>query len=296
MTESLPAVSVITPVYNGARSLPRLMRSLRAQDYPGDRVEILMVDNKSTDDTVEVVAGLPDANLLRFTDWPSSYASRNVGIAEASGDVLAFIDADCWAHPGWISAGVRGLADEGFDRVAGPVEFVLSQYPNIYETFDSGRNFRQGDFIRQGWSGAGNLFAWRSVFEDVGPWDERLISHGDSEFGMRATRRGKTLGFAAEAVIYHRARSSLRSLVKKWIRTEYGAAQVYRRHGLHELHLWTKKANYRPLVGVWKDFPEHLTRSPRVRFAIDGIANVLRYCGNYGNLKGYLKTPPGNAD
>jgi len=291
MNQTAPNVTIIVPVYNAERALGRLMASLRTQDYPRDRVEIILVDNNSTDNTVEVIRQYDDAIGLSFNDWQSSYASRNVGIERASGEVLAFIDADCWAHPQWLKAGVTKLMDDNLDRVAGRVEFVLSAHPNIYEIFDSARNFRQADFVNRGWSGAGCLFIRKALMREIGPFDPHLISNGDCEFGLRATRAGKTLGYAPEAVIYHRARASLKALVKKWIRTEYGAAQVYRRHGLLPLHLWCKKANYRPLVGVWREFPPEIQENSHMRLAIDGISNVLRYAGNFGNFLGYFKTP-----
>ena len=295
MSKMLPSVSVIVPAHNAEKGLSRLMASLRAQSYPSDRIEILLVDNKSTDRTIEVIAGFPDATGLSFSKWPSSYASRNVGIEHATGEVLAFIDADCWAHPDWVRIGVATLMEQSLDRVAGRVEFALSEYPNFYEIFDSARNFGQPDFVDRGWSGAGNLFVRREVFEDVGPWDAQLISGGDCEFGLRATRAGKSLGYAPECVIYHYARRSAWSLIKKWIRTEYGAAQVYRRHGLLGLHLWCKKANYRPLIGEWKSFPPDVRKSFRMRLGIDVFSNVLRMAGNLGNFLGYWATPRGNA-
>lgn len=294
MPDPRPTVSVIVPVFNAERGLPRLMRSLRGQDYPCERVEIILVDNGSTDRSADLMRGFADATALSFTDWASSYAARNVGVAKATGDVLAFIDADCWAGPRWIKSGVAALRS-GFDRIAGRVEFVMSPRPNIYEIFDSARNFQQADFVSRGWSGAGNLFVWKRVMDEIGPWDARLISQGDTEFGVRASRAGKTLGYAPEAVVFHRARRSLKALVKKWIRTEYGAAQVFRRRGLLALHLWRRKANWRPLLGVWRDFPEWATCSARARFAITGIANILRLAGNIGNLLGCLgaRRPPG---
>lgn len=283
-----PRVSVIVPVYNAERALPRLMASLRRQDYPRSRVEIILVDNNSTDRSAEVIGRCPEAVGLSFERWQSSYAARNVGIEHATGDVLAFIDADCRADAGWLNAGIRGLIEGGFDRVAGRVEFVLSAHPNIYEIFDSASNFRQGDFVARGWSGAGNLFVRREVIAEVGPFDAQMISGGDCEFGLRATRAGRSLGYAPDAVVYHRTRTSLKSLIKKWIRTEYGAAQAWRRHRLLGLHLWYKKANYRPLRGVWKAFPEEVRSNPHLRLAIDGIANVLRLAGNFGNSLGYF--------
>ena len=286
-----PFVSVIVPVYNAEPSLARLVDSLRAQDYPKNRIEIIMVDNGSADGSAGFMKGLPDVISLTQTQYQTPAATRNAGIERAHGDVLAFIDADCWAHPQWLKAGVNTLGDGKLDRVAGRVEFVFSERPNIYETYDSTLNFGQSDFVSRGWCGTGNLFARHDLFDAVGHFDPVLRSAEDCEFGLRATRAGKSLGYAPDAVIYHRARASLKALVKKWIRTEYGAAQVYRRHGLLPLHLWCKKANYRPLAGIWREFPPEIQKNLRMRLAIDVISNVLRYAGNFGNFLGYIKTP-----
>ncbi len=290
MSDRRPTVSVITPVYNAAAALPRLMASLRAQEYPRERVEIILVDNDSTDGSGEVIKSFPDVVVLRQTAYRGPGATRNAGIERAQGDVLAFIDADCWAHPAWLRTGVEKLVGEGLDRVAGHVEFVLSPYPNLYETYDAAINFRQTDFMEGGWCGTGNLFTRQGLFDELGLFDPVLISCEDTEFGMRASRAGKTLGFAPGAIVYHQARTSLGALVKKWIRTEYGAAQVWKRHGLLELHLWSKKANYRPLRGVWRGFPPEARRSGRMRWAVDGIANILRMAGNLGSFLGDVRT------
>jgi glycosyltransferase involved in cell wall biosynthesis len=290
MSRECPEVSVIVPVYNAAGALPRLVASLRAQDYPRDRFEIILVDNNSTDGSGDVIRGFRDVVGLSQTKWQGPGATRNVGIEKASGEMLAFIDADCWAHPKWLGTGVRALVDGGLDRVAGHVEFVLSPYPNIYEIYDAAINFRQTDFVSGGWCGTGNLFTPKSLFDDIGLFDPALISCEDTEFGMRASRAEKSLGFAPDAVVYHYARTSLWSLVKKWIRTEYGAAQVWKRHGLLELHLWSKKANYRPLRGVWRSFPPEVRKSARGRLAVDGIANILRTAGNLGSFLGDIRT------
>jgi GT2 family glycosyltransferase len=283
-----PFVSVIVPVHNAEKALPRLMASLRAQRYPRERFEMILVDNRSTDRSREVMRRFGDVTALSQTARQGPAATRNEGIRAARGEVLAFIDADCWAHPDWLSSGIRTLMEKRLDRVAGRVEFVLPRRPNIYEIYDSSVNFRQTDFLSAGWCGTGNLFVRRSVFDEVGLFDSELISHEDSEWGLRATRAGKSLDYAPEAVVYHRARASLASLVRKWIRTEYGAAQAWRRHGLFELHLWTKKANYRPLTGTWRSFAPPVRENPHLRVTMDGISNILRLAGNLGSFLGYF--------
>ena len=285
----MPTCSVIVPVFNAGSALARLLASLRAQDYPRDRFEILCVDNRSTDAGPAWLRAQPDVTLLSQTDWQGPAATRNTGIRAARGDILAFIDADCWAAPDWLSRGVTCLSERGVDRVAGRVEFVLSPRPNIYELYDSTVNFQQADFIAQGWSGTGNLFVRRAVFDEIGLFEPALLSHEDSEWGLRAGRAGKTLAYAPDAVVYHRARRSFSSLVRKWIRTEYGAAQVYRRCGLLELQLWNRKANWRPLLHTWRNFPEPIRRNGHLRFTYDLLANALRYAGNLGNFMGYYR-------
>ena len=286
--KTLPDVSVIVPVYNAAGALPRLIRSLRAQQYPGGRVRLILVDNGSTDASRDVIRQHANVTLLSQTRYRTPGATRNAGVEAADTDVLAFIDADCWANPDWLRRGVLKLVGEGLDRVAGAVRFAPSRRPNIYEIYDSQINFRQPDFLAKGWCGTGNLFARRALFQEVGLFDPVLLSNEDLEFGLRASRAGKTLGYEPRAVIHHRARTRLASLVRKWMRTEYGAAQVYRRHGLLGLQLWTRKANYRPLWGTWRAFPPDARQSPRARWAIDGIANILRYAGDLGNFVGYM--------
>lgn len=284
-----PLVSVIVPVFNAADALPRLLTSLRAQDYPRDRFEILCVDNASTDPGPAWLRTQTDVTLLSQTEWQGPAATRNTGIWAARGDLLAFIDADCWAAPDWLSRGVARLLDRNVDRVAGHVAFVLSPRPNIYEVYDSTVNFQQADFIAQGWSGTGNLFVRRPVFDEIGLFEPALLSHEDSEWGLRASRAGKSLAYAPDAVVFHRARRSFSSLVRKWIRTEYGAAQVYRSCGLLKLQLWNRKANWRPLWRTWRNFPETIRRNGHLCFTYDLLANVLRYAGNLGNFMGYYR-------
>jgi glycosyltransferase involved in cell wall biosynthesis len=284
-----PFVSVIVPVFNAASALPRLLNSLRAQEYPRDRFEVLCVDNGSTDGGPAWLGGQGDVRLLWQREWQGPAATRNTGIRAAGGEVLAFIDADCWAARDWLSRGVACLFDRNVDRVAGRVEFVLSRRPNIYELYDSTVNFQQADFIAQGWSGTGNLFVRREVFDQIGVFEPELLSHEDSEWGLRASAAGRSLAYAGDAVVYHGARRSFGSLVRKWMRTEYGAAQVYRRRGLLELQLWNRKANWRPLWGTWRGFPASIRHNGHLCFAYDLLANVLRYAGNAGNFMGYYR-------
>ena len=109
-------VSIIVPVHNGEETLPALLSAFGRLDYPPDRLEIIIVDNNSTDRTPELVR---DSGfiLLSETQVQSSYAARNLGLYQARGKFLAFTDADCEPDPGWLARGIASLGDA--DLVAG---------------------------------------------------------------------------------------------------------------------------------------------------------------------------------
>lgn len=119
-----PRVSVTIPVFNGARYLADAIESVRTQHGP--TLEVLVVDDGSTDGSAEIVSRLADprCRLLR-QGRQGAAAARNAGVAEATGDLLAFLDADdCWL-PGKLHRQVR-LLDENpaLDMVFGHYQIV----------------------------------------------------------------------------------------------------------------------------------------------------------------------------
>ena len=105
------AVSVIIPIYNGQSDLPDLLQSLYAQAYDRDRVEYLIIDNGSQDNTwnalkqaeIEAQADSFPLKILQEPKIQGSYAARNQGIQAATAEILAFTDADCRPEPDWLT-------------------------------------------------------------------------------------------------------------------------------------------------------------------------------------------------
>src|SRR3954454_11670479 len=132
-------VSVIVPVRNGARSLPPLLRSLDEQTLAGERYEVIVVDNDSSDGTAEIAAGCgarvvgePIANRSR---------ARNRGAEAARTRLYAFTDADCVVHPGWLEALLRSAGSAPL--VAGDVRLRVREQPNAIERFEGLWRFGQ---------------------------------------------------------------------------------------------------------------------------------------------------------
>ena len=98
--------SVIIPVYNRAGHMPDLIQALLNQDYP---VEIIIVDDGSTDNTADIARRYPVTYIYQKNSGPAS--ARNHGVVESDGDVVAFTDSDCIPQKDWIRRLTEGFED-----------------------------------------------------------------------------------------------------------------------------------------------------------------------------------------
>jgi len=225
MTETLPFVSVIVPVYNDPDGIRDCLTALTNQTYPRNRFEILVVDNGSTDDTRSVVSEFP-VEVLVENDIQGSYAARNKGIAHASGEVFAFADADCTPASTWIEAGIQTMTDRNADLVSGRVRFRFSVDPTPAERFDAMVNMRNDKHETDGFAKTANVFVSRSVVEDIGAFPAHLHSGGDIYWTQSATDCGHSLVYAPNAIVDHPSRQ-LRPLLSKMHRVGKGSIQVW---------------------------------------------------------------------
>lgn len=230
---TMPFVSVIVPVHNGAGTIEACVRALLAQDYPRDRYEVLVVDNRSTDGTPELVAREP-VRLLREEAIQGSYAARNRGIREARGEVLAFTDADCIAHPGWIRQGVRALAQPGVGCVGGR---ILAHAPRTLAqryAAATGALSQEAALWENAFKPAvytANAFYPKAAVERVGGFDPRVRSGGDADLAWRVqSQLGLSAAFAPEAVVEHEHRARVRDLLRQKRNYGYGSVVNYVKH------------------------------------------------------------------
>lgn len=230
MASARPRVSVIIPVFNDAAGLAQCLDHIARQSYPAELTEVLVVDNGSAEDIAPVVrAHLPAARLLRESR-PGSYAARNRALQEATGDVLAFTDADCWPEEDWLKCGVARLSgDPALGLVAGHVELVPRdpRRPTGAELYDMTYALRQRDYLeKQHFGATANLFTRRPVIAAVGPFDAALKSRGDYEWGRRVHAAGHGQVYAPEVVVRHPARGTLRAMAAKARRQRGGLVAV----------------------------------------------------------------------
>ncbi len=229
IAEPPPFVSVIIPVLNDPGGLEKCLLSLANQTYQKDRYEVIVVDNgskESIEDLVHSFHRVTASKELR----PGSYAARNTGIRLAQGSILAFIDSDCVAASDWIENGVTHLShipEPGL--VGGKVGFLFrsQEKPTATELFDSLTAFQQKIYIEIAkFSGAGNLFTFRKVFEHVGLFNVTLKSGGDYEWGRRVHAQGYPLVYADNVRVFHPARKSFGQIYSKYLRVIGGESEI----------------------------------------------------------------------
>jgi O-antigen biosynthesis protein len=212
-----PRVSVIVCTHNGERTLGQCLERLEDLSYPD--FESIVVDDGSTDGSADI-ARAHGAKLVQTEHRGLSFA-RNAGVAQATGEVVAFLDDDAYPDPDWLHylaaslranahAGVGGPNippdDDGLvaDCVAaapgGPIHVLISD--------------REAEHVP-----GCNMAFRKSVLEEIGGFDERFTAAGDDvDVCWRLQESGRTLGFSAGAVVMHRRRDS----VRRYLKQQYG--------------------------------------------------------------------------
>lgn len=209
----LPAVAVVVPVHNGEGTIRTCLEALLEQDWPQDALELIVVDNRSTDRTCEVIAQFP-VRLVEERDLQSSYAARNRGVAASRSALLAFTDADCVPDPGWVRALVSALEPAAVGIAAGPIEPWRSD--RLVERYQAVRALRADRAFRHPvlpFAQTANAACPRVVFDAVGGFDAACRFGGDLDFCWRVQRRtGLRLAYEPAAVVRHRHRTTWRGL------------------------------------------------------------------------------------
>jgi glycosyltransferase involved in cell wall biosynthesis len=238
-----PLVSVIIPCRNEAHWIRAGLESILENDYPKDRIEVLVVDGMSDDGTRSILSELAGRHpRIRLLDNPKKITptALNIGIGVSRGSVIMRMDAHVAYPANYISALVGRLEDSGADNVGG----VCVTRPAT--------DTAMGRAIAVGMShplGVGNSYfrigaskpRWvdtvpfgcyrRDVFDRIGVFDEQLVRNQDDEFNLRLIRRGGRILLTPEVVCDYYARDSLGKLWRMYYQYGYFKPLVVRKVG-----------------------------------------------------------------
>lgn len=221
-------LSVVIPTRNRAPWLEGCLATLTDQTIDKGRVEIIVVDDGSTDETSQVAARF-EVRCIR-QEPAGLNAGRNRGALAASGEIITFVDDDIYADPRWAGEMLRTFETTGCDAVAGRIELLFEAsrpgwlsdkmlvFLSGFDLGDQPRRLGRPEIPR-----GANCGVTRRVFEKLGgfaPGLDRagasLLSGGDNEFFLRLYAQGGTVAYAPGARVRHRVPAD--RLSKAWFR------------------------------------------------------------------------------
>lgn len=257
-------ISVIIPHLNQPEALEMCLASIRDQEGVSAEVEIIVADNGSRSLPTEICARFERVALVS-EPTPGPGPARNRGVAEARGDLYAFIDADCTAAPGWLAAIEASFADPEAEIIGGDVRTAYADpdAPHFIEPYEAIYSYRNEEHIAEGFSGTGNLATRPAIMQAVGPFAGIEVAE-DRDWGFRAGALGYTIRYVPEMAIYHPARKSYAELTQKWDRHIAHDYEEFLKRPLGRMK-WALRA-LAMAVSPLAEIPRILT-SPRVRGA-----------------------------
>ncbi len=252
-------LSIIIPTYNRKVLLNQMLDSLVKVVMPFEEVEVLVIDDGSTDQTMAALLHQRDPfelRMLRHEQSQGPARARNLGARQAQGELLAFLDSDIIVDPNWWQAAAPHFDDPQVAGVEGAtIPLASTTVPTPFTHIVA--NGKGGQFLTC------NMLFRRDRFLKIGGFDERFLraNREDSDLGFSFLERGYKLIFEPQCVVRHPIVQSTRTVYFKEAR-----------FGLHEALLRRKH----PLL-----YRRHLKW-------IDGRAFPVFYWGVFIGLPGFL--------
>jgi mycofactocin system glycosyltransferase len=226
---AVPYISIVIPVKDRADELQRCLTSLASLSYPQEKLQVIVVDDGSSDDSALV------ARQFRALLVPSGgigrgpAAARNVGASLASGEILAFIDSDCSASKEWLNELIPAFNNPSLAAVGGQVdgmctESAVDRYESIMSSLSLGARERTGSGgIDTFYLPSCNLLVRRTAFRSAGGFKDEMHVGEDVDLTWRLRDRGWTIAYLPVGNVLHEHRSSLRSFMSR--RFDYGTSE-----------------------------------------------------------------------
>ena len=238
--EEYPLVSVVMPVRNEADFIESSLGCVLAQDYPADRLEVIIADGMSTDGTREIVQALQaQREGIRLVDNPGRIAPTglNAAISEAKGEIIVRVDGHCDISPDYVRRCVEHLRHDGVDVVGGPIETVGGTALARVIAVAMGSGFGVGGSAFRTVTDRTMLTDTvafpaytRAALDRAGPFDEELVRNQDDEFSYRLRELGFSILLAADVTSRYYSRSSLRKLWRQYLQYGYWKVRVMQKH------------------------------------------------------------------
>lgn len=237
--QSFPAVSVLMPVRNEAAFIERSLGAVLAQDYPSDRLEIIVADGMSTDGTREMIREvIRKHENVELIENPGKIVATglNLALRKARGEIIVRVDGHTIIESDYVRESVAALQASGADNVGGRMNAVSDRlFGRAVAAATSSRfgvggaRFHYSD--QEEWVDTVYLGVWhRDVFQRIGAFDEEMVRNQDDEFNYRLRASGGKILLSPKIQSRYYNRSTLFSLRKQYFQYGFWKVRVMQKH------------------------------------------------------------------
>ena len=205
--------SIVIPLYNKEKSIKNAIQSVLAQTIPD--FELLVINDGSTDESVKIVASIPDKRIKIINKVNGGVSSaRNKGILNAEYDYIAFIDADDHWEPDFLKS-IKDLISEYPGAGAYGTAYICKFDSKILNLFSAKKRGLITDFFKQVYEGpilhASSVCIKKTTFEDIGYFDERVKRGEDYDMWARIAR-GSSIAVSTDPKAWYRLDAENRAM------------------------------------------------------------------------------------
>jgi glycosyltransferase involved in cell wall biosynthesis len=230
-----PFVTVIMPIRNEASFIARSLGAVLAQTYPPDRLEILIADGLSSDDTRAIIQSLAQTSAIpiHIVENPGLIVPTgfNAALKQARGEIIIRVDGHTIIAPDYVRICVETLQATGADNVGGRMDAISQATPSAEAiALATSSPFGVGGArfhysTQQEYVDTVYMGAWpRRVFDQIGGFDEELVRNQDDEFNYRLRASGGKILLNPRIESQYHNRSTIRSLARQYF--QYGLFKV----------------------------------------------------------------------
>lgn len=279
-------LSVIIPCFNAEDTIAVQLEALASQRWTKPW-EVIVSDNGSTDRTLSILERymerLPHFRIMDSSDRPGAAHARNVGVLAATGEALAFCDADDEVAPGWLAAIGDALSEHDF--VASRFETKKLNEPRTLKTRVGAQQVRLQEYTYPPYlphSGGSGLGVKRALHEQIGGFDETMLRLHDTDYCWRIQLAGTVLHFVTDAIIHIRFPDTISAKCRQtlvWGEYNVLLYKKYRAFGMPKL-------SWKSSVKKWMSL---LWTLPQIRSKSGRAAWLGQLAGGVGRVKGSIK-------
>lgn len=190
-----PTLSIVVPCFNVEHVIERCIEALLAQDYQEDKFSIILIDDKSTDNTGKIIQQYREneqVKIIKHFRNRGLSAARNSGIKASKSQIVGFIDSDMVVKKSWAKSMVGELSKDGVVACMGGIILAGSLVPNrldkfLYNLTRGVLKHGENQPIRFKWFLLNNTAVKRTAINEIGLFDESIICYGgeDTDFAIR---------------------------------------------------------------------------------------------------------------